>query len=93
MQWVTPGIGYTFSPVEQTLRDAFVPSLFQSFGEGTPRRVITCLLMKEAGLALPEQTKTAPENWTASCVITVYLIAAIRVQEELQKADQSTCLQ
>ena len=49
--------------------------------------------MKQADLALPEPTKTDPENWTASCVIKVNLVAALRGQEEFQTADHSTYLQ
>ena len=35
----------------------------------------------------------APENWTASCFITVHLVAALRGQVESWTADQSACLQ
>ena len=34
----------------------------------------------------------APENWTASCVITGHLIAALRVQGEFRTADHLACL-
>ena len=48
--------------------------------------------MKQAGLALPNPTQTAPENWTASCVITGHLVAALRGQVEFLTADHSACL-
>ena len=34
----------------------------------------------------------APENWTASCVITGPLVAALRVQKEFRTADHSIYL-
>ena len=52
-----PDIGDAFGPVEQVLRDAFITSLFQGLGEGTPGIGVTRLHMKQAGLALPEPTK------------------------------------
>ena len=48
--------------------------------------------MKQAGLALPDPIKTAPENWTASCVITGHLVAALRGQVVFLTADHSACL-
>ena len=53
----------------------------------------TRLQAKQAGLALPDPTKTATENWTASCVITGHLVAELRGQEEFQMADHLACLQ
>ena len=38
--------------------------------------------MNQSELALPDPTKTYPEKWTASCVITGNLVAALRGQEE-----------
>ena len=48
--------------------------------------------MKKAVLDLPDTAKTAPENWTASCVITGHLVVALRGQEEFRMEDHSTCL-
>ena len=62
MQRVTPDIGDAFGPVEQVLRDDFIPALFQGIGEGTLGGGFSCIPMKRAGLALPDPTKTAPEN-------------------------------
>ena len=49
--------------------------------------------MKQAGLALEDPMLTAPENWTASCIITGYLVAAIREHVELRTMDHLACLQ
>ena len=75
--------------MEQALRDALIPALLQGLGEETLRRGVTHLPMKQAGLALTDQTKMAPENWTESCVITGHLVAAIMVQEEFRTANRS----
>ena len=93
VQEVTPGIGDDFGPVEQVLREPLIWDLFLGIGEGTPGRWVTLLPVKQAGLALPDLTKTASENWTTSCVITGHLVTAIRGQEVLRTADHSACLQ
>ena len=43
-------------------------------------------------LSLPDPTKTASENWTASYVITGHLVAVLRGQVEFRTADHSACL-
>ena len=53
---------------------------------------VTRLPVKQAGLALADPSHTAPENWTASCVITGHLVAALRGQVEFRTADHSACL-
>ena len=91
MQRVTPGIGDAFGPVEKALRETFVPELFEGLGDGVPERGVTRLTVKQAGLALPDSTQTAPENWTASYVITGHLVAALRGQVGFQTADHVAC--
>ena len=70
MQLFIPGIEDAFVLVEQALQETFIPALLQGLGEITPGRGVTRLPVKQAGLALPDLTKMAPENWAASCVIT-----------------------
>ena len=70
MQRVTPGISNAFGPVEEEIAKAFLPALFEGVGGGAPGRKITRLPVKQAGMALPDPTQTAPANWQASCVIT-----------------------
>ena len=60
-----------------------MPALFQGIGEGILGWGVPHLLVKQAGLALPNPTMTAPENWTASCVTTGYLVEELRGVEEL----------
>ena len=78
VQRVTPVIGDAFGPVEKALRETLLPEIFEGLGEGAPERGVTCLLAKQAGLEIPYPTLTASENWTASCVITGNLVAALR---------------
>ena len=93
MKQVTPGIGDTFGLVEQVLQETFVPALFQGLVEGIPGIGVTRLPVKQAGMSLPDPTKTAAENWAASCVIIGHLVAALRGQEEFRAADHSAYLQ
>ena len=87
VQRVTPGIRDAFGLVEKALRETFLPDLFEGLGEGAPEIGVTRPPVKQTRLALTDQTLTAPKNWTASCVITGHLVAALRGQLELQTAD------
>ena len=92
VQRVTPGVGEVFGPVEEALREIFVPGLFKGLREGVPERENTCLPVKQAGLALSDPIQTAPENWTASCVIIGHVVEALRGQVEFRTADHLACL-
>ena len=92
MQRVNPGFGDAFGPVEDALKEIFVPSLFQGLREGVPERGVTRLTVKQAGLALTDPYQTAPENWTESCVITGHLVAPLRGQVEFRTTDHSEFL-
>ena len=93
VQQVTPRVGDSFGPVETALKETFVLALFEGLREGGTKRGVTRLPIKQAGLALPDPSQTAPANWTMSCVITGHLVATLRGQVELRTADQSACLQ
>ena len=86
VQWVTPGVGDSFGYVETALKETFVPALFKGMRESVPEREVTRLPVKQAGLALLGPSQMAPENWTASCVITGHLVAALRGQVEFLEA-------
>ena len=92
VQRVTPGVGAAFGLVEEALWEVFLPALFQGLKEGLPTRANTRLPVKQAGLAIPDPIKTAPENWTASCVITGHLVAALRGQAAFRTANGTACL-
>ena len=91
VQRVTLGIGDAFGPVEKALWETFVSELFEGLGEGEPERGVTHLTVKQAGLALLDPTLIAPENWTASCVITGHLVASLRGQVDFRTADHLAC--
>ena len=91
VQRVTPGIGDAFGPVEE-ITTAFLPELFEGVGDCSPGRAITRLIVKQAGLTLPDPTRTAPDNWQASCVITGNLVSALRGQVPFWTADHAACL-
>ena len=62
VQRVTPEVGDAFVPVEEALKEIFVPVLYQVLWEGVLERGITRLPVKQAVLALPDPTQTSPEN-------------------------------
>ena len=78
--------------MEKALRETFVPALFEGLGDGVPERGVTRLLVKQTGLALPEPSQTAPDKWTASCIITGHLVAALSGQVEFRTAHHLACL-
>ena len=92
VQRVTPGIGDAFGPVEEEIETTFLPALFEGVGDGYPGRAITRLPVKQAGLALPDPTRTAPDNCQVSCVITGHLVSALRGQVTFRTADHAACL-
>ena len=62
VQRVTPGVGDSFGPAEDALKETFVPELFEGLREGMPERGVTRLPVKQAGLSLPDPSQTALEN-------------------------------
>ena len=74
-------------------QETFLPDLFQGLGDGASGRGFNRLPVKQAGIYLLDPTKTAPENWTKSCVITGPLVTALRGQEEFRTEKQSVFLQ
>ena len=66
VQRVTPYIWMAFQAVDNELLVSFLLDLFQGSTSQIPERSITVLLVKQAGIILPEPTCTAGANWTAS---------------------------
>ena len=77
VQRVTQDIGTAVHPMEDDLRDAFLPHLFKGATLQTPGRAVTGLPVKQAGIALPDPTQNPRANWKVSCVITVHLVSAL----------------
>ena len=72
---------------------AFIPELFHGVGDRAPGRAITRLPVKQAGLDFPDPTRTAPDNWQASCVITGHLVSSLRGKVTFRTADHASCVQ
>ena len=69
-----------------------MPALFEGVGAGILGRRFTCLPVKYVGLALSDPTLTPPNNWTASCVITVHLVAELRCLGEFRTENHTKYL-
>ena len=78
--------------MEEEIATAFLPELFNGVGDREPGMAINRLLMNQAGLALPDLTRTAPDKRQASCVITGHLVSALRGQVKFRTADHAACL-
>ena len=89
MQYVTPGIGMVFQPVEDELQDTFLLALFQGATSQIPGRAITGLPVKQYGISLPEPTQNSRENWTVPCVIIVHLVTALRGTAEFRSGNHN----
>ena len=89
VQSVTPGIWMVFQAVEDELRDTFLLDLFQGGTPKTPRRTIIVMPLKQAGIALPDPTKTAGAKWTAYRVITGNLVIALRGTAEFRLGEHT----
>ena len=87
MQRVTPGIGPSFQPMVDKLRDAFLLALFKVITTEIPGRLVTGFPVKKAVIALPDPTHTDGANWTAFCVITGHIVAALPRTVEFQSGD------
>ena len=55
-------LGMAFQVVEDALRNFFLTDLFQGAMAHIPGRAITGLTVKQAGIALPDPTRTAGAN-------------------------------
>ena len=84
MQRIMPDIGTAFHPVEDALREAFLPALFKGATFQIPRREVTAMLVNQDEIALPEHTQTAGANWVTSCVIKVHLVAVLHRTAEFR---------
>ena len=77
MQLITLDMGTMFQPVDNELRNAFLPSLFKRASSQILRIAVTGLPVNQAGIALPYLTQTSRYNWTDSCIIIEHLVAAL----------------
>ena len=78
LQRVTPGIWTAFYTMEDDLCDELLLALFKGGTSQIPRREVTGMPVKQAGIFFPDTTQTDGANWTASSVFTGHLVVAIR---------------
>ena len=70
----------------------FIAGPIPGIGRGGTKDRGHLSVSEKGGTTLLEPTKTAPENWRASCVITGHLLAALRGQMEFRTADHLACI-
>jgi hypothetical protein len=91
LQRVVPEIGDRFAGVEQAISANFLPALFdKKIEENDKRRVLAGLPIKHAGLALPDPTTSAEDNYLASTLVCSHLIAALRGVEMFRSTEHDT---
>jgi hypothetical protein len=73
--------------VEEALSTSFLPALFGVTEADITIRKLANLPVKKSGLAIPDPTTTADENWTTLTVVRGHLIAALRGTTEFRSAD------
>jgi hypothetical protein len=78
LQRVTDGLGKEFRGIEEALSTKFLPALFGVAETNKTLRQLVCLPVQKSGLAIPDPTATADENWTTSTVVCGHLITALR---------------
>ena len=89
VQCITLEIGMAFQLVEDVLQEIFLPSLFQGDTYHIPGRLITGMPVKQAGIALPNPTRNAGENFTESCMITGHLVVALYGTAEFRSGNHA----
>ena len=79
---MTTGLDDEFRGIEKELHSTFLPALLglEEISDGL--RALTCLPVKQAGLALPNPCETIKSNHDASTLICSHLIASIRGSQD-----------
>jgi hypothetical protein len=81
LQQVTEGIDVEFSGIESALCTQFLPALFGKESLTNSQQQLTCLPVKQAGIAIPDPTELAGGNYMAFTVACGHLVAALRGKE------------
>ena len=93
VQRVTSGIGPEFIGVEETLAHFFLPALFgDNYDDDDPRRDLSCLPVKWAGMAIPDPTSAAESNYEASTLLCSHIVSAFRGNEEFRSANHTSVI-
>jgi hypothetical protein len=70
----------------------FLPALFGNESVDNTRRRLACLPVKCTGVALPDATKTAEQNRTASTIVCGHIVAALRGNEIFRSPEHKTIM-
>lgn len=85
LQRVTGNVSEMFAPLEAAIKNKFFPALFGEpvWEDGDHRRPLAALPVKSAGLAIPDPTVTANDNYMTSSLVCGHLVQAIRTDSEV----------
>ena len=78
-----------FPSVKETPKNSLLTALLQGDTAKVPKRVITHLPVKQAGLVTPNPTLSAWDNWMTSYVVTVHLVEALWGRKYFKTVDQA----
>jgi hypothetical protein len=82
LQRVVPDCGSAFQPIEDAIRDVFLPALLQGNSTETQRE-LTSLAVRHAGLGIPDPTSTATANYDTSVACAKLLTRSLRAGKDL----------
>ena len=78
--------------MEESLEKSFLLSLFKGATAEVTIQEITHMLIKQAGLKIPNLDLSAWENLTDSCVVTGHMVASLCGWKELKTGDHAMLL-
>ena len=85
IQRVSEDIAEYFAPIEESICKTFLPALFgESHLDDNYRRPLSTLPVKHSGLAIPDPTLTASDNYKTSTLVCGHLVQAIRTDSEVK---------
>ena len=88
LQRVIPGCGDLFQPLEDIIRQQFLPAVTGQASRSALEREIISLPPRDGGLGIPDPTKTADKHYTQSRKITAGLTQKILKQERELRAEE-----
>ena len=88
LQRVVPELEEVMAPIEEAIKDTFLPALFQEEGPTLDAmRLLLSLSVKKAGLGMPNPAHTARDNMEASQRITASLATSLKRGDQPQHHD------
>ena len=92
MQSVIQGLGDDLRQVDKSLWEEFLPYLFLGAEVNILGQTITVFTVKHLGIEILEPNLTSKGNWTASCMVNRYRIAALHSHVELRYGEHAQLL-